>query len=235
VRGILFQYDSFEALAQQLGSAANEQELQLSSEEGLREGEWLLATFAVKEECVSIAACVVDRGSGLWVSFETRDWQRLGAFSKGQCHTVLAPSSARTSMTDIVAPANARVLVVDDDDDLQQVLGQMLRSAGFGVGAVSNAEEALDRIRETPPDLVVLDWHLPGMSGIELCTRLREDPKYRCLPVLFLTARSCTCDLVEAFAAGADDFVSKPFRGPELGARILSLLRRAQLPLVEQP
>jgi two-component system phosphate regulon response regulator PhoB len=137
-------------------------------------------------------------------------------------------------MTDIEAPADTSVLVVDDDDDLQQLLGRMLRSAGFGVGMASTAEEALDQMRDAPPDLVVVDWNLPGMSGIEFCCRLRKDPKYHRLPVLFLTARSCTCDLVEAFAAGADDFVSKPFRGPELGARILSLLRRAGLPAIGQ-
>jgi two-component system phosphate regulon response regulator PhoB len=229
VRGILFQYESFDALAQQLLAANDEPELELASTEGLREGEWLLATFAVAEECVSIAARAVDRGAGLCLSFTPRDWIRLQRFAEGRGPSLLPPSSARTSMTQIEAPANTSVLVVDDDDGLHQVLGSMLRSSGFGVGKACTAEEALDHIRETPVDLLVLDWNLPGMSGIELCSKLRKDPKFCHLPVLFLTARSCMNDIVEAFAAGADDFVSKPFRGPELGARILSLLRRAHM------
>ena len=230
VRGILFEYESFVALEQQLEAAADEAELELASTEGLREGEWLLATFAVANECVSIAARAIDRGAGLCLSFAPHDWHRLLRFAEDRGPSLMPPSSARTSMTQIEAPADTSVLVVDDDDGLQEVLGNMLRSSGFGVGKASCAEEALDRMRQAPVDLLVLDWNLPGMSGIELCDRLRKDPRFCHLPVLFLTARSCMNDILEAFAAGADDFVSKPFRGPELGARILSLLRRAQMP-----
>ena len=163
------------------------------------------------------------------MTFANHDWRRLEGFAQGHRPSLVPPSGARTSIGDVKAPVNASVLVVDDDDHLHRLLGSMLRAAGLGVGMASNAEEALDRLRERRIDLLVLDWNLPGMSGIELCARLREDPNYRALPVLFLTARSCACDVVEAFAAGADDFVSKPFRGPELGARIISLLRRSQL------
>ena len=77
-------------------------------------------------------------------------------------------------------------------------------------------------------DLIVLDWSLPGMTGIDLCKRLRADCRLAPVPVLFLTAHSSSEDLVAAFEAGADDFVSKPFRAPELKARVLGLLRRTQ-------
>jgi two-component system, OmpR family, phosphate regulon response regulator PhoB len=229
VRGILLQYDTFDALSQELEGSSEDQALGLASTESLREGEWLLATFSVGDECVSIAACAMDRGAGLCLSFAERDWDRLWRFAEGRGPSLLPPSSARHSLTQIEAPPDTHVLVVDDYDALQGVLGNMLTSAGFAVTPAATAEDALDRMREAPVDLVVLDWNLPGMTGIEFCARLRQDPRYLRLPVLFLTARSCTCELVEAFGAGADDFVSKPFRALELGARIISLLRRAQL------
>ena len=93
-------------------------------------------------------------------------------------------------------------------------------------GRLQSAEEALDWLSKNPADLLVLDWGLPGMNGLELCQRLRKDEAHRALPILFLTGHSSSRDLVEAFAAGADDFVSKPFRAPELRARVLGLLRR---------
>jgi two-component system phosphate regulon response regulator PhoB len=229
VRGILFQFESFGALSLQLEAADEEQELELPITEGLREGEWLLATIAVGDECTSIAACATDRGAGLRLAFAAHDWERLWRFARGEDRVSLLPGPAPESMSQIEAPADIHVLVIDDDDDLQRVLGSMLGSAGFDVGGVSSAEEALDRLRLRPADLMVLEWNLPGMSGVELCRRLRQDPKFARLPVVFLSTRSSTRDLVEAFAAGADDFVSKPFRGPELGARILSLLRRAEM------
>ena len=78
-------------------------------------------------------------------------------------------------------------------------------------------------------DLLVLDWNLPGMNGIDLCRHFRREPQFVTLPVLFLTVHSSSRDVVEAFASGADDYVVKPFRAPELGARIFGLLRRARV------
>jgi len=122
----------------------------------------------------------------------------------------------------------SRVLLVDDDPDLRDVVAAMLEAVGLLVTEAGSAEEALERSRLDPPDLIVLDWNLPGMSGLELCKVIRADASLAHLPVLFLTAHSATQDMVAAFAAGADDYVMKPFRAAELGARIFGLLRRTR-------
>jgi len=94
---------------------------------------------------------------------------------------------------------------------------------------VGSAEDALLRVRTEPCDLLVLDWNLPKMTGIDLCRILRQEPSLASMPILFLTANASSQDMVDAFASGADDYVVKPFRAPELGARIFSLLRRAKM------
>ncbi|HEY8090202.1 MAG TPA: response regulator transcription factor [Polyangiaceae bacterium] len=124
---------------------------------------------------------------------------------------------------------SARVLLVDDDRDIRDVVGAMLDAVGLTVQAATSAEEALERVRASSFDLLVLDWNLPGMTGIELCRLIRKDAQLGTLPVLFLTAHASSRDVVEAFASGADDYVVKPFRAPELGARIFGLLRRARM------
>lgn len=128
-----------------------------------------------------------------------------------------------------------RLLFVEDDVTMQEVVREMLEAIGLDVEGVPDAESALDRLVLQSYDLVVLDWMLPGMSGLELCREIRRHPKLAPLPVLFLTAKSSSRDLVDAFAAGADDFVAKPFRAPELGARLLALLRRAKIGLSSSP
>jgi two-component system phosphate regulon response regulator PhoB len=125
--------------------------------------------------------------------------------------------------------AGARVLLVDDDEDICDVVGAMLATVGLTVEAAPTAEDALERVRAQDYDLVVLDRNLPGMTGIELCRLIRQDPRCAVLPVLFLTAHATSRDVVEAFSCGADDYVAKPFRAPELGARIFGLLRRARM------
>jgi two-component system phosphate regulon response regulator PhoB len=143
--------------------------------------------------------------------------------------------SSRPSFSGLVASgpmaggSRARILVVDDDRDIRDVVGAMLDAVGLTVTLAANAEEALEQVRSRPFDLLVLDWNLPGISGIELCRLIRRDPNLARLPVLFLTAHASSRDVVEAFASGADDYVVKPFRAPELGARIFGLLRRARM------
>jgi two-component system phosphate regulon response regulator PhoB len=129
----------------------------------------------------------------------------------------------------LAAGPSARVLLVDDDRDIRDVVGAMLDAVGLLVESATSAEEALERVRGSTFDLVVLDWNLPGMTGVELCRLIRRDPQLSTLPVLFLTAHASSKDVVEAFASGADDYVVKPFRAPELGARIFGLLRRARM------
>jgi two-component system phosphate regulon response regulator PhoB len=140
------------------------------------------------------------------------------------------PSFAHWRASDPFAQGpHARVLLVDDDPGIRDVVSAMLDAVGLTVESATSAEEALERVRADSYDLVVLDWNLPGMTGIELCRLIRRDPKLSTLPVLFLTAHASSRDVVDAFASGADDYVVKPFRAPELGARIFGLLRRARM------
>jgi two-component system, OmpR family, phosphate regulon response regulator PhoB len=127
------------------------------------------------------------------------------------------------------AAQGARVLIVDDDPDIRQVVAAMLHAVGLTVIPAASAEDALTRVRAEPFDLLVLDWNLPKMTGIDLCRLIRREPGLMKVPVLFLTANASSQDMVDAFACGADDYVVKPFRAPELGARIFSLLRRARM------
>lgn len=193
---------------------------------GLKEREWLLATFTVGDECTSVAGRVVERGDDLHLVFEERDWSKIWAFAHGHGSPSLPPPSMPIPAP-IQAPPDSRILVVDDDSHVQTVVSAMLSASGFEVSTADTAEEAFDRIRAGRIDLLVLDWNLPGMTGLELCKRLRaEQSELSRLPILFLTAHSSNQDVSQAFAAGADDFVTKPFRAPELGARVLGLLRR---------
>lgn len=119
-----------------------------------------------------------------------------------------------------------RILVVEDDDALCTLLDYNLDTAGFEPVVVRDGDEALLRLREEPFDLAILDWMLPGTSGIEICRRLRAVPETRDLPVIMLTARGEEDDRVRGLDMGADDYVTKPFSVSELLARIRAILRR---------
>ncbi len=126
----------------------------------------------------------------------------------------------------------ARVIVVEDDDTLLQTLRYNLQRAGHEVGICTNGSQAVDLIREQPPDLVVLDLMLPGLDGLEVCRTLRREPAnpaVRRLPILMLTARDEEIDKVVGLELGADDYMTKPFSMHELLARVKALLRRAEL------
>ena len=116
-----------------------------------------------------------------------------------------------------------RVLVVEDDQDIADVLRRSLRNEGYEVRTSGDGNEALDVAAGFMPDLVVLDLGLPGLDGVEVCRRLRSDGD---VPILMLTARSETEDRVEGLDSGADDYLVKPFERQELLARIRALLRR---------
>lgn len=121
----------------------------------------------------------------------------------------------------------ARILVVEDEEALTTLLRYNLEAEGYEVEAVARGDEADTWLKERIPDLVVLDWMLPGLSGIELCRRLRARPETRQLPIIMLTARGEESERVRGLATGADDYVVKPFSVPEFLARLKSLLRRA--------
>lgn len=116
-----------------------------------------------------------------------------------------------------------RVLVVEDDEEIADVLRRSLRQEGHEVRTTADGEEALQAAREFTPDLVVLDLGLPTLDGVEVCRRLREDGD---VPILILTARTDTGDRVEGLDAGADDYLVKPFERDELLARLRALMRR---------
>jgi two-component system response regulator MtrA len=117
---------------------------------------------------------------------------------------------------------NARILVVDDDTALAEMIGIVLRSEGFEPHFCMDGTGAVDAFRSTKPDLVLLDLMLPGMDGIEVCSRIREESG---TPIIMLTAKSDTADVVKGLESGADDYVVKPFNPKELVARIRTRLR----------
>jgi two-component system phosphate regulon response regulator PhoB len=120
----------------------------------------------------------------------------------------------------------ARILIVDDEPAIAELISLILRHDGHQPTVVADATEAIDRVRAELPDLVVLDWMLPGESGTSLARRWRADPRTRELPIVMLTARSEEADLVQGLDAGADDYLSKPFSNAALLARIRAVLRR---------
>ncbi|MDH3582394.1 MAG: phosphate regulon transcriptional regulator PhoB, partial [Hyphomicrobiales bacterium] len=118
-------------------------------------------------------------------------------------------------------------LVVEDEEPLALLLRYNLEAEGYAVETVARGDEAEIRLREDPPDLVLLGWMLPGVSGIELCRRLRSRPQTASLPVIMLTARGEEDERVRGLAVGADDCVVKPFSVLELMARVKAILRRS--------
>lgn len=117
---------------------------------------------------------------------------------------------------------NSRILVVDDDLALAEMIGIVLGSEGFDVATCSDGAQALDVFQQENPDLILLDVMLPGMDGIEICTRIRKESD---VPIVMLTARTDTADVVAGLEAGADDYVPKPFKPKELVARVRARLR----------
>ena len=120
----------------------------------------------------------------------------------------------------------AKILVVEDEPSIQELIALNLEQAGQSPVLADSAEQALERIQEELPDLVLLDWMLPGQSGLELARRLRGDARTKRLPIIMLTARGDEEDKLRGLETGADDYVTKPFSVKELQARIKAVLRR---------
>ncbi|MCA0422091.1 MAG: phosphate regulon transcriptional regulator PhoB [Proteobacteria bacterium] len=121
-----------------------------------------------------------------------------------------------------------RILIVEDEPALSMMLRYNLEAEGFAVETIAHGEEADLALRENLPDLLLLDWMLPGISGIELCRRVRARPEGDRLPIVMLTARGEEAERIRGLKTGADDYLVKPFSIPELVVRIRGLLRRAK-------
>ena len=125
----------------------------------------------------------------------------------------------------MIAP---KIMVVEDEEPLGVLLQYNLEAEGYQVEVVARGDEAELRLQENVPDLLVLDWMVPAVSGIELCRRLRMRPETERLPIIMLTARGEESDRVRGLSTGADDYLVKPFSTPEFIARVRALLRRAK-------
>ena len=126
----------------------------------------------------------------------------------------------------------ATIMIVEDEADLELMMRYNLEAEGFTVLSSASGDEAADQMREKIPDLILLDWMLPGLSGIELCRRWRAREETARVPIIMITARGEEEERVRGLATGADDYVVKPFSIPELLARINALLRRSNPQLV---
>lgn len=120
-----------------------------------------------------------------------------------------------------------KIAVVEDEEALSVLLRYNLEAEGYQVETLLRGDDAEIALRENVPDLLILDWMLPGVSGIELCRRLRQRPETERLPIIMLTARGEESERVRGLSVGADDYVVKPFSTPELLARVKAMLRRA--------
>ncbi|HVY44927.1 MAG TPA: response regulator [Minicystis sp.] len=248
MRSILYRFPDLAQFERMMaGAGDSELELGLPAGEGVDDGEWVLAVFELgrARRATSAAARAAASPDGSRLVFEPRDWRRLAEFTQAEAQRARearrpsgeSPSASQDARStappapikQTIRPSGvaARVLIVDDDPDIRDVVAAMLEAVGLEVVPVGSAEDALERVRAEAFDLLVFDWNLPKMSGVDLCRTIRREPSLAALPVLFLTANASSQDMVEAFASGGDDYVVKPFRAPELGARIFSLLRRS--------
>jgi len=122
--------------------------------------------------------------------------------------------------------AKARILVVDDEEDILELVRHVLAREGYDVICVETGESCLKQARQRPPDLIVLDLMLPGIDGLDVCKALKAEDNTRSIPIVMLSAKGDEADIVTGFELGADDYITKPFSGKVLSARIKAVLRR---------
>ena len=122
--------------------------------------------------------------------------------------------------------AKATILIVDDEEDIRELVQLYLVREGYGTLACETGEEALNLVRKEPPDLIVLDLMLPGIDGLQVCRKLKADGKTEAIPILMLTAKAEDADVVTGLELGAEDYVTKPFSGKVLAARVRRILKR---------
>src|SRR4051794_10701333 len=124
----------------------------------------------------------------------------------------------------------ARILVVDDEQDIRELVTFKLSRMGHEVRSEADGEAGLAAARQIRPDLILVDWMMPRLTGIEMCVALRADPDFALTPIILLTARAQESDLQRGFAAGASDYVVKPFSPRDLAARVAAALERSVQP-----
>lgn len=144
----------------------------------------------------------------------------------------MAESPERISQTSTEL-MKAHVLIVEDEPGIVELLSYNLQRNDYDVAVAVDGEEAMIRIAERPPDVILLDWMLPHVSGLEVCRRLRRHPETRGIPIIILTARGEESDKMRGLDSGADDYVTKPFSMSELLARIRAVIRRTRPALSE--
>ncbi|MAV49232.1 MAG: phosphate regulon transcriptional regulatory protein PhoB [Pelagibacteraceae bacterium] len=128
---------------------------------------------------------------------------------------------------------SATILVVEDEKSISTLIQYNLEKEGFKVHTSETGEDGFDQIKKSLPDLVLLDWMLPDLSGIDICKQIKKDAKLKSIPVIMLTAKSEEADKIRGFETGADDYVTKPFSTKELILRIQALLKRVKPSLTE--
>ena len=121
-----------------------------------------------------------------------------------------------------------KILIIDDEEDYRLIVNDVLQSAGMETQTASNGSEGLAALKAFVPDVILVDWMMPKMDGERFCRELRQDKRFKDIPVLMLTVKQTADEELEALHFGADDFVVKPFRAPELLARVRAALRRSQ-------
>ena len=126
-------------------------------------------------------------------------------------------------MSKVLKPS---ILVVDDEESISTVIKYNLQKEGYRVNTISDGNEALKYAQENKPDLILLDWMLPSIPGVEICRRLREEPDTANIPIIMVSARTEEFDRITGLDRGADDYIIKPFSPAELIARIKAILRR---------
>ncbi len=224
--------------------------LPLPEGESVTDGEWVLAIFEIgsKKRATAAAARGVRAAGDPHLEFERRDWDRIVQFVaarsmrpmggpvstripvSGVADTEPAPSSSSPAgLESSRVPFDGRVLLLDGDPYSR--VREMLGEVGLAVETVESAALATEKLRDMAFDALVIDYKTPD-DPLGFVKRVRQDPMRASLPVLLLADAPSSRDVVAMFASGADDFMPKPFRAPELGARIFGLLRRARLPMV---
>ncbi|HET9952912.1 MAG TPA: response regulator [Polyangiaceae bacterium] len=228
MQGLIYRFETLEQLAQALEASAADRDLPVPCRKGVTEGEFVLVTLSAADEATSVVARVREGGRGLRLSFEQRDWELLERFAQGGGRPTLPPPCGTANPEPVRAPAGATALLVDTDASVLSIVRAMLEACDVATQQAHGAEDALNLLRRRHFDLVVVEPALDGMSGLEMCRRLRADRRLAGVPILVLGSHTTDHDLREALCSGADDFVAKPFRAHELRARALGLIQKGR-------